>query len=237
LELTAHRPRLVILPINMRCFSPQWDLEPQWQFKWELGIINAFLANPQTPVPVKRPDTFSPDAGQEDFHNLKVRFAGTTLDRIRQFRAVIAAKLASEEGKRERWKTLFIYHYLYKLEPEQRTLVKLIELATGLMAQGIKLFIYITPVNYAAGNRYVGELFERTLAANVGLIKHRLAETGGSSGNLVVADWSRMLGSKEFFHESDPTEHINERGRKHLAEAIATGVQDLMVAGSAGGKT
>lgn len=235
LELTSHRPMLVILPINMRCFSPQWDLEPQWQFEWEIEIINSFLANPQTKVSVKRPNNFSPDSGQEDFNNLKVRFAGTTLDRIRQFRAVIAAKPSREDRKRERWKTIFIYHYLYKLEPEHRTLLKLIELAICLISQGIKLLIYITPVNYEAGNRYVGPLFEQTLAANVALIKNRLVGTGGSSGNIVVADWSRMLGSKEFFHDSDPTEHLNELGRKHLSDAIATAVQNLMVAGPTGG--
>jgi hypothetical protein len=233
LELTSHRPRLVILPINMRCFSPQWDLEPQWQFEWEIGIINSFRANPHTEIPVKRPN-FSPDSGQEDFNNLKVRFAGTTLDRIRQFRAVIAAKPSSEDGKTERWKTIFIYHYMYKLEPEHRTLLKIIELANCLLLQGIGLLIYITPVNYEAGKRYLGQLFDQTLAANVALIKNQLAGIGGSSGNILVADWSRMLGSKEFFHESDPTEHLNEQGRKHLAGAIVTAVHNLMIVGPTG---
>jgi hypothetical protein len=234
LKVTAHTPKLVILPINMRSFSPQWDYRPVWQFEWEIGAIESFIADPKGTIP-KYPEKLPPDFEQARFESIEVNYLGTNLNRIGQFTAVIAEKPVSEEGKRERWKTIFIFHYMHKLSSEHRTLLKLIELATCLSSQGIRLLIYITPVNYEAGKRYVGQLFDQTLTANVELIKHRLARTGCSSGNLVVADWSRMLGSKEFFHDSDPTEHLNEQGRKRLAEEIAAMAKNLMVAGPTGG--
>jgi hypothetical protein len=234
LEVTAHQPKLVILPINMRCFSPQWDLQPLWQFNWEIEAIDAFLADPQGPVPLKIPDT-PRDHGAQEFGNLQVNYVGTSLDRIQQFLAVIATKPTSEAGKRERWKTIFTYHYLYKLNPDHRTLRRLKETVVLLNSLGIKVLIYLTPINYQGGKNYVGALFEQTLAANVALIKQALADVGGAPGDIFLGDWTRLVDAQGFFHDSDPTEHLNRRGRKSLADAIGAAVQEMIGAGTAAG--
>ena len=35
-------PKLIIVPINMRTFSPEWDKRPEYQFEKEKKILNGF---------------------------------------------------------------------------------------------------------------------------------------------------------------------------------------------------
>ncbi len=43
LEKMKGYPKVVILPVNLRCFSPQWDLNPQWQFEDEIRLYKGLL--------------------------------------------------------------------------------------------------------------------------------------------------------------------------------------------------
>ena len=38
-------PKLIIVPINMRTFSPEWDKRPEYQFEKEKKILNVFLTS------------------------------------------------------------------------------------------------------------------------------------------------------------------------------------------------
>ena len=51
LQAMPNQPKSIILPINMRAFSPQWHLNPDWQMTQELTLLREYL--------LRKPQVFS----------------------------------------------------------------------------------------------------------------------------------------------------------------------------------
>lgn len=221
LEKMKHKPELVVLPINMRNFSPQWDLEPTWQFEALVEQINRFIVDPSLP-------SFSGQFPREiistevfnTFDATPVEFALSPFDRIAQFRLMISAAPVTEEQRRFRLRQIFIFHYTNRLLRGHRKLVALESILKLLRSMGIPFLAYLTPLNVDAGMRLVGDEFAVLLHENVDVVS-RLVSEYLTDGRSVFKDWSEMMRSDHFFHLDNATEHLNEAGRKILANAIA----------------
>ena len=50
-KIMRNCPKLVILPINIRAFSPQWDCRPHWQFEREILALRKFCKSPSHGIP------------------------------------------------------------------------------------------------------------------------------------------------------------------------------------------
>ena len=221
LEKMKHKPRLVVLPINMRNFSPQWDLEPSWQFKPEIQQIKRFISDPSlipSIEPVRR-ETI-PSEVFNAFDATPVEFAMSPFDRIAQFRLLVNASPATEEQRRFRLRQIFIFHYTNRLVRRHRKLTALENILKLLQEKQIPFLAYVTPLNVDAGVRLVGAEFLTALHENVNMVSSLVGENLTNRQSIFM-DWSEAMRSDCFFHADNATEHLNESGRKLLAESIA----------------
>ena len=219
LQRLKYRPKILILPINLRSFSPQWDLSPLWQLEQEIQAVEQYLAKPRKRIPVIQPVVESPGLF-DAFDATPSRYALSDFQYLGDFRNLIKTKPQTEEEKLFRLKQIFIFHYTHLLELSHPK-VRLIEETLDLLNQmKIKTLLYVTPVNYCAGTKYVGEAFLEIVQRNVDVVSTAIQEHLNS--NMVhFLDYSRLLTSDYFFHENDPTEHLNQEGRAQLAAKLS----------------
>ena len=86
-EMRYH-PRFVIVPINIRSFSPQWFFNPSWQFPQERMLLQQFVVEKQIKSNPTLEETPTP-AAFEAFDALPVLYPDSPFDRVGQFRLLI----------------------------------------------------------------------------------------------------------------------------------------------------
>jgi hypothetical protein len=84
---------------------------------------------------------------------------------------------------------------------------------------GIQAVIYLTPINYQAGQKYAGDAFLDMIKAN-SLTIYNTLESRLKSPNFSYYDFSQIFTSEKFFNMDCATEHLNENGRMELAKMI-----------------
>ena len=198
-------PKLIIVPINMRAFSPEWDKRPEYQFEKEKMILNGFTFLEFIEYAYRKQipyfsSKFNPIT-QKDFENTFVfdgdRQAGKVKDFLIERENVTDMNKYIKDG--------FVFHYMYNLEKEHRKLKSMIELARILSENHIKVLFYITPIDYSKGEKYFPGRFKEKLKDNIDLIKSILANEGNQ-----VLDLSLSLNSIFFSYGARPNEHHNE---------------------------
>lgn len=236
LESAKKKPSLVILPINMRSFSPQWDWNPDFDFEREITAINRYHRDPEKKM-IRLVPTNQISVGfwkRQAFLRRKVRYPFSSCKRIRHFVDEIANKSEDSCAVDFRWRQIFIFQYLHPLEANCRQLRYLQTLLSFLRDLGLPVVSYLTPINYQAGVRYVGEVFKALVLENIGKIVQQMAgepltavsDTLYKGPKLTLADWTFLLTENFFFHRNEPTEHLNESGRNRLSDGIVRLVLD-----------
>ena len=223
----ASHPGLVIVPINMRSFSPQWDRNPNWQFSQERALLQRYTVDAAIDIKLA-PDQEPTKDALEAYDAVPVTYPLTCFDRIGQFRLVINARAETAEQRRFRTKQIFIFHYMFALAREHWLIDALhgvIDIANSMQT---KVMFYTTPINYQAGMRYVGPEFADRLAENVRTVCDAVTRMRSDEGPLFL-DYSQRLGSEYFFHYDLATEHLNQDGRRALTEEIAACALDVVL--------
>lgn len=213
--LQPQRPRVLILPVNLRCFSPQWMLNPDWQFAQERNILAGYLAAPRSPF-AAIDDVLHDAQAHRSFDATDVNYELSAARTIGDFKALIATKPVEDEQRLRRAREIFVYHYTHQLRPDNERLLALrscLKLASDLVD---RVVLYTTPINHEAGARCVGSRFNEIIHANVAVLKSTAGENG-----IELLDWSELFPESAFFHEDLATEHLNEVGRRELATRIA----------------
>ena len=220
------KPVAVLIPVNLRCFSPQWACNPKWQHKEVIASAKSFgRGNRSHPI-----DDFSEDHGRRssDWENLLVTYPLIGEKRIAYFNKWVDKKNVSEVDEKERYRNIFIYHYLHKLRSDNERLLSLKSTFATLLEKNIPVVSYICPVNYVAGNAFVGPKFEQLLDDNVRFLKGEL-NCFLASNNVTFLDFSKEFAPKFFFHEKSPVEHVKIRARKKMAKDISLSLMNLIV--------
>ncbi|MFN8400350.1 MAG: hypothetical protein U0X74_10060 [Anaerolineales bacterium] len=218
LDVTKRKPKVVILPINLRSFSPQWDFYPAWQFRDEIRAIERYLLDPSLEiasvgeVPATAKLLWLFDA-------IPVQYPLTEFNRTGQFRSMIASKPKNEDQKSYRLRQIFIYHYMHPLANDHPKLKALEECVRMLSVLQIPLVLYVTPINWEAGRKYVGWEFTEAVKSNVNMISNRLSRHQ-MDNKVIFGDFSTLLEPGCFFRDDNATEHLNQQGRGRLADEI-----------------
>lgn len=227
---SSKKPWLVILPINVRCFSPQWDWNPRFDFTREITAINRYHRDPEKKM-IRLVPTNKMPVGflkWQAFLRWQVRYPFSSCNRIKDFVDVIATQPKDSSAADYRLRQIFIFHYLHPLEADHQQLKYLQTLLSFLRELGIPVLSYLTPINYQAGVRCVGEEFKALVSENVGQILQQMAGNSltAVSDNvfegpkLTVANWTFLLTENFFFHQNESTEHLNISGRNKLSDSI-----------------
>jgi len=230
LDSTRYRPKLVIIPVNLRVFS------------------DSVAKRPSTSFPLRQIYTRYRAIGVFEWRDyLKYRFLGLE-DRLNnEWRnqpvvhgtvnlgtngEILAASRIDEpldyaperEPQYARQLAIkFRYHYMMPVETNDPMLKRIEETLGHLKKLGIPVLLYLTPINVQDGDRYVGTEFSEQVFRNVSVIKGRIAAHGET-----VIDLSRSLDPSFFIHKRDVFEHLNTDGREFVAQQVAQVALELL---------
>lgn len=209
------RPSRLLISINLRSFSPEWDPRPEYQFQAEkfrlhhgdlaaaafLRPLNAFKAYSLTPI--------SP----AEYRIRPVTREGRPVGLVRDFLPLLVPPpgMSLEEGQ-------FVFRYMNTVTPDSRGILALRRIAELCRKTGMEPRFYVTPVDVETGTRAVGPGFRQQVAANVAVLRESLA-----AENVRLLDLSALLDANAFDWRRNlvPNEHLTERGRAALARELA----------------
>lgn len=203
-------PKAIIIPINIRSFSPQWYLQPEWQFEEEIRIIEDFLGEGNLKLNFKN---------KIDLINTPIYYPLTSLNSVEQFQQIINTKSTEKKVVLNRKRVIFTYHYTYKLDPNHELLKRMTNIVNLVRGHDIKLFFYVTPINYQTGSNLIGEQFTQINYSNLLLIKETLQNEDYKG--IHFENYLELLSKEHFFNVDTATEHLNQMGRKQLASTIS----------------
>lgn len=208
-------PKYVIIPINLRSFSPEWDLRPGFQFPDE----KVYLDYVHTPLEIFLPffENFQvPEMNANDekiYHNAAVYNDDTYIGTAPQLEDT--THVARFE---DRLKQLTTYFYMNRISTTHRKLKALVEIGRLLKGTKTKVIFYITPIDIDTGNTSVGKEFEGRIFENANLIINSLKTYAP------VLNLSHTLRAKDFSWRAEgwyTNEHLLQSGREYLSTQIA----------------
>jgi hypothetical protein len=214
-----HLPQTVIIPINLRSFSPGWDLKPSYQFEKEVRFLqqnnDLFVQAFDVPLSIFR--WYEPEITQQTFETMPVYKGLQKVGTVEEFERVF-----SEDSTLLNKEKILIYNYLYNLSPEHRKLQSLVQLVDVYRANNIDVILYITPIDYQFGESLLGEQFTEQVTQNTTLIASMV-----EGKDVVFLDLSFDLTSEFFGWHEYPNEHLNENGRFFVAEKLSQELDHL----------
>jgi hypothetical protein len=241
LRRTVYKPALVVLPINIRTFSDQFFRNPDFHFgERRLRIRRAALG-----LDLRQLPSFVADWLRDEIAKLAFDWVPVTIDGVelgtnaeieRKSRIDVALECLHEPYDYEEELSLrFTYHYMGVVPEDHPLFADLAATIEELRSQGIAVLAYLTPVNVEEGVGYVGPALSERVRRNADLVVRTLARLGVPSVDLVEA-----VPAADFIDKSYACEHLNQRGRNQVAEALARRIErDGLLpdaAGSAGGR-
>jgi hypothetical protein len=219
---TPHRPLLVI-PLWTRGRFPPWTEHPVHGHKRATAAIR--LIDPSSHF--LRIHHAFPRPTQADFDRFaQVRYdtlegSGTVGDYVTPIREF--QRSGDEESAR---RNLYAYHHgglLVAGTPEVEAVTRL---ARTIKDLGCAAVVYQTPIPVQMGAKLLGpELAERTAESYRVLNEaYRL----GAGGDADIIESGTSFATDEFIDPNDATEHLNQRGRAHLASLLTSAIRQRL---------
>lgn len=204
------QPNRIVLPLNLRSFSPQWYLNPLFQCATHVDSMLGALRDKGVALDAS---SFR-SAALRPFLRIRLTYPMIGEVSIAEIQNILRSNPTTEQDRIRRKRLIFSFHYLNET-PGDHPLLELLEaLVDFCQQQGIGVSAYFTPVNHWAGNKYLGEQFAKVIEANVQTAARRLRAVS-------YADYSLSAAPGSFFHEDEATEHLSDGGRSRLAQALS----------------
>ena len=215
-------PKIVIIPINLRSFSPLWDKNPTYQFPEEKIILkynNNFLFRMFYKVLIAFKYFDTEPISDLEYKNTMVFNGDIPIGKVKDF-INMTYTIHSEEKLKNR----IIAYYMYSLKKEHKKIQSMLKIAKLLKSNDTDVIFYITPIDYQIGEKYCGDEFAQRINENVNLIDSLFLEE-----DIKLLDFSRKLDSDLFDWEKDYyiNEHLKENGRKFVAENLYQEINSL----------
>jgi len=223
-------PQTLVLPINLRSFSPAWDKRPAYQFTKERRILA--LGHPWARLllrPLEAFGFFQPPISQREFMDTPVYDGDERVGQVRDFETLAADEVLQEEAENayrevaledeETAQAVLTYHYMLSLEPDHRKLDAMAEIAELGTRRGFNVIFYISPVNVEQGERFLESRFTERLSENIQVVESRL--DAATLDNVMLLNMAFDLPAYDF----TDLEHLTETGKEYVAEQIASAVQ------------
>jgi len=208
------RPPRLLISINLRSFSPEWEPRPEYQFEAEKfrlrhGDLAAAYLRPLNAIKAYSLTPISPG----EYRARPVFREGRPVGRVRDFLPLLVPPpgMGLEESQ-------FVFRYMNSVTPDSRGVRALRRIAGICREAGMEPRFYVSPVDVDSGSRAAGPGFRRQVAANVAVLREALA-----AERLPLLDLSALLDRDAFDWRRNlvPNEHLTERGRAALARELA----------------
>jgi hypothetical protein len=194
-----NQPRIIVIPINMRCFSPEWDMNPHYQFIKERIILEGGLRRIFY-KPLRVLNIFK-EVTRKEYLETPVYDGNKKIGQIKHMRGL--------NGQ-------FLLKYMYSLRETHRKVRSLLKIARLLAKNHIEVIFYLTPIDYQEGERYFPGRFKKQLNHNTGFLGSLLCKES-------MLDLSMDLTGDYFAWKKSGSvnEHLNQSGRRYVAEKLA----------------
>lgn len=216
------RPDFIVIELNIRSFSPQWYLHPDWRFESDIEMIDRSASQDRRP----RSDWSSDADRLAGYSASQVSYPDTPFRTVGEFLAIVNDQTRTRDEYRRRMETLFRFHYMHPLAGNHPRLADLDDTLLLLGRMALPTLLYLTPVNYRAGTRWLGKAFLDRHRENSAVIE-RPAYHQRVGGVIAYHDWSTTLDDMHFVHPNIANEHLNERGRQALMARVVEALRGV----------
>jgi hypothetical protein len=193
------QPRLIVIPINMRSFSPEWDMNPYYQFIKERIILEGgllrFFYRPLRVLNIFKEIT------RDDYLETPVYEGNREIGKVKHMRGL---------------KKQFLLKYMYSLSEAHRKVKSLLKIVRLLARHDIDVLFYLTPIDYQEGERYIPGRFKKQLIHNIGFLSSLLCQE-----RLVNLSMDLTPDYFAWKKKGSVNEHLNESGRRYVAKKLA----------------
>jgi hypothetical protein len=218
-----YRPKIVIVPINLRSFSPVWDTRPEYQFYQEIQTIRRH-GDTLNLLGIRLYYLFrlnTEELSREKILWLKqpIYFDSKQIGTVQDFNYVI------NENTTDFFPLMrkkFIYNYNYPLNRSHRKISSLLQIIDESRECNITTIFYLVPIDYQMGQVFAGPEFISSVQSNKEVIMRACSEK-----NATVIDMSFDLPSEDFTYPYIPDEHLNQFGRMYTAHRLADCISDI----------
>jgi len=217
------KPRVVVMPVSIRSFSASWDPRPDWQFQKEKLFVQ-YASLPfrvfYDPLVIFKALVFNlTPIEMGDYMEMPVYNGDKIEGKVKDFYIDITRPPANPDLRKQ-----FIFCYMLRISPEHRKTRSLANIIETANKAGIRLVLYITPIDYESGIKMLGPEFATRLDENVQTLA-RAAETAGGR----VLDLSRFMTPPEFCPPPFmPNDHIKDAARRKLAARLAEEIRQAL---------
>lgn len=216
------KPKLIIIPINIRSFSPHWD--PRWDFQFEMDKLTLKYKNTPVFPYLKFLINFNlfnlMPISKSQFLNTPVFSKDVQIGIMKDFEGPDYNTYTDLHQKNK-----ILLSYTYTLSKNHRKLKALEETAGLLSKNNIKAIFYLTPVDYETAGKFTGDFAKNQITQNINLIKNSL-----NKYPVKVLDLSFRLPTNNFAWKDALyiNEHLNQNGRRFLAQELANSIIDSL---------
>ena len=205
-------PSLIILPVNMRSFSPEWDTRPSYQFEKDYFILRHGAKS----LPAINPLTvlnFFADSSNQDWLKMPVYDVEHVCGKVNDFQGGPYSEFSDKNMRNK-----IIFQYRYKLNESHRKVRDLAEIANLCRLNKIRLICYVTPIDILSCEQFYPKTSE-IIRDNVNVIVALLGKK-----NIPVLDLSARVMPEDFDWKANiyPNEHLREKGRKYVASKLVS---------------
>ena len=207
---SPNKPEAIILPINLHSFSPGVK-GPGYQFEKEIFYLKMprLVTYFYKPLAIFKAININTVA-YSDYAKLPVYYGKEKIGVAGDF-----DNPAIYDPTTENIRKLYVFTFMQNLDKNHEQIKLLDNMIDLANKTGIKLYVYLTPINFEEGAKYVGPDFIKQTTANAKVVCSILKEK-----NLPCLNLAFSLNSGYFASPIYPNEHVNERGRKFIAEQI-----------------
>ncbi len=194
----------ILIPINLRSFSPEWDLRPNYQFLKEKYALNGY--------PYWRHFNFNQ---YELIH--KATFEKTPILYENKKIGTVATleKMLPIAARDTSLRYGFIYHYMQAIPSDHRKIKALQEIAHFNKNRNLDIRFYFTPIDYMLAEKIGIQDFRAQIASN-----KKVIQAGIQDSTTEIIDLSLLLDSTQFDYEKIPNEHLNQYGKEVLVHQL-----------------
>lgn len=207
---SPNKPEAVILPINLHSFSVG-NMGPGYQFEKEIFYLKMplLITYFYKPLAIFHAININTVA-YSDYARLPVYYGEEKIGAAGDFDNPGIYAPTTENIRK-----LYVFTFMQNLNKNHPYLKFLENIIDSAGKADIKLYVYLTPINFEEGAKYVGPDFIKQTVANAKTICSVLEEKSLPCLNLALS-----LNSGYFASPIYPNEHVNERGRKFIAGQI-----------------
>jgi hypothetical protein len=203
----------LIIPINLRSFSPEWDIRPEYQFEPEKLVLRkgrywgGVLINLSVFKYKYTENTISNELFLKTLVYKKDSLVGNVADFLTEID--VPEEKFMKEG--------FLFQYMYKLTPQHRKIKALENIAKMLQKANLRALFYTTPIDCEKANNYYPQDFQKIVSENIQVIANVIQK---NATNSIFIDLTCASSHSGFDYTKRANEHLNQKGKKIIIQTL-----------------